>query len=527
MPEQHWIADLGDGRYRNPVLFADWSDPDVIRVGADYYLVASSFNRVPGLPVLHSTDLVNWRILTHALDRLVPEEHYATPRPGCGVWAPSIRYHDGLFHICFPDPDHGISVTTARDPAGPWRAPTLVLPGRGLIDRCPLWTDDGAAYLVHAWARSRCGFNNRLTVRRMTPDLSRPLDEEGTVLVDGDAIPGCRTLEGPKWYHRDGWYWIFAPAGGVANGWQYALRSRQVWGPYEARVVLAQNATDVNGPHQGAWVDTPDGEEWFVHFQDRGAYGRVVHLQPVRHRAEGWPVIGTDDGTGRGTPVATHTKPGAAGKKSVPHAPACADRFANGRPGPQWTWPANPRPGWIARAEEPGTLRLSCRPAAAPDLRTVPNVLGQRLPGPRARITTGVRLRADDPGAHAGVVVLGHAYAWAGLERTPDGVRLVHRVHEGRAGDPVPHPGPAPESAPGVDLPADAHVRLAVTITDGAVVRFAADVDGTGWRELGEPFTAAPGGWVGATLGLFATASPGSPHAAGVADFDPFDVHPA
>ncbi|GIE34826.1 beta-xylosidase [Actinoplanes italicus] len=476
-----WIADTGDGHYRNPILFADWSDPDAVRVGDDFYLTASSFNRVPGLPLLHSPDLVSWRLIGHALDRLVPEDAYRAPRHGCGVWAPALRHHDGRFWIVYPDPDHGIYVTTSDDPAGKWTEPHLIVPGQGLIDPCPLWDDDGNAYLVHGWAKSRCGFNNRLTAHRMTADLARPLDG-GTVIVDGDAIEGCRTLEGPKWYRRDGWYWIFAPAGGVTNGWQYAMRSRHVLGPYEPRVVLAQGDTAVNGPHQGAWVQTPAGESWFLHFQDLSAYGRVVHLQPMTWDADGWPVIGD-----HGTPLARHRKP-----VPDPAPPRVHDEI------PEWTRPANPAP------TTPGAEahRLLCEPGD--DLRAFPAVLGRRLPGPRFRAETEVRLDAP-AGARAGMTVLGHTYSWIGLEQQPDGPRLVRRTAEagGEAERDVTEP-----------LPVGGPVRLAVTVTDGAVARFAADT-GTGWKEHGPPFTATPGLWIGATLGLFATGSDGH------ADFEP------
>jgi beta-xylosidase len=472
------------GHYRNPVLHADWSDPDVIRVGHDFYMTASSFNRVPGLPILHSTDLVDWRLIGHALERLVPADAYRTPRPGCGVWAPALRHHDGRFWICYPDPDHGIYVTTSDDPAGTWSAPRLVLAGRGLIDPCPLWDDDGA-YLIHAWAKSRCGFNNRLTAHRMTPDLERPLDT-GTLVVDGDAIPGCRTLEGPKWYRKDGWYWIFAPGGGVTDGWQYAMRSRHVLGPYEPRIVLSQGQTKINGPHQGAWVETRAGEDWFLHFQDLQAYGRVVHLQPMRWEASGWPVIGD-----RGSPVAHHRKPATARAVDV-------DEVS------EWTWLANPAPGRPAASElHPADgVRLACEPGD--DLRTFPAVLGRRLPGPRFRAETTVRLDAGGP-ARAGLTVLGRSYSWIGLEQQPGGPRLIRRTAE--AGGEDEHDAGPPEPAVGP-------VRLAVTVTGGAVARFAADT-GTGWREIGPPFPATPGSWIGATLGLFAIGHTGH------ADFGP------
>lgn len=511
---QPWTADTGDGNYRNPVLFADWSDPDVIRHGDDYWMTTSSFNRVPGLPVLHSTDLVNWRIAGHALHRL-PDE-YAVPRPGCGVWAPAIRFHDGRFWICYPDPDHGIFLTTATDPAGPWTEPILILPGRGRIDPCPLWDDDGNVYLVHAWARSRCGFNNRLTAVRMSADLTRALDD-GRTIVDGDAVDGMHTLEGPKWYKHDGWYWIFAPGGGVTGGWQYAMRSRHVLGPYEPRIVLARGATDVNGPHQGAWVRTPSGDSWFLHFQDRGAYGRVVHLQPMTWDTGGWPVLG--DG---GQPVRSHRKP--AGRPSAVREPVCDDDFPGGRPGPQWSWPANPRPGVLSGHPGDG-LRFGCRPASSADLRAVPTVLGQRLPGPPMRAEVTLSLDAGS-GARAGLVVLGRTYCWIGLRRRAHDTVLVCRA-AGTASDdaalpdaahydPAAHPVREQDVLDPVVVPAGIVVRLSVTV-EAAVARFGAEF-GAGHRVVSPPFAVTPGVWTGATLGVFATGPDGH------ADFGSFTV---
>ncbi|GAA1586359.1 glycoside hydrolase family 43 protein [Actinoplanes couchii] len=529
--------------YRNPILYADWPDPDVIRSGHDYYLVASSFNRVPGLPLLHSTDLVRWRIVGHALRRLIPEDSYRVPKPGCGVWAPSIREHAGRFWICWPDPDHGIYVTSADHPAGEWSEPALVLPGRGLIDPCPLWDSDGRAYLVHGWAKSRCGFNNQLSAYETSTDLSRPLDQ-GRMIVDGHAIPGCRTLEGPKWYRRDGWYWIFAPAGGVAQGWQYAMRSRDVFGPYEPRIVLSRGDTDINGPHQGAWVDTPDGADWFVHFQDLDAYGRVVHLQPMTWDDEGWPVIGAN-----GSPVRTHpvpqvrpSAPPAAGDIALgdgfPAAvggtfpaggllsPATVgDTFSGGRPGPWWSWPANPSPEWIIGHSGDG-LRLRCVPGGD-DLRAAPNLLGQPLPGPDVVVETEVRLDGA-VGSRAGLAVHGRTYAWIGLERRPAGTFLTCRFAqsetetgaesggnfggEGRGGGEVEKDAAAP-----VAVPENVGMRLRLTVTAGMVTRFAAEYGGERW-ECDSPFTATPGGWIGATLALFATGPSGH------ADFPHFRI---
>ncbi len=502
MSEPHGAAmaarltgDLGDGAYRNPVLAADWSDPDVLRVGDDFYLTASSFGRAPGLPLLHSRDLVNWTLIGHALDRVEPAEAFAVPRHDCGVWAPSLRHHDGRFWIFWGDPDHGVYQVNAASVRGPWSRPHLLKPGKGLIDPCPLWDEEsGAAYLVHAWAKSRSGVKNRLTGHRMSPD-GRELLDEGEVIVDGDRIPGWFTIEGPKLYRHDGWFWILAPAGGVATGWQGAFRSRRFHGPYEQRVVLQQGATDVNGPHQGGWVRTPAGEDWFLHFQQRGAYGRVVHLQPMRWDADGWPVLGDD-----GAPVDVHPKPGLPPQPRS--APATHDDFPGGRHGPQWQWTANPRTGWAATHAGDG-LRLSClRSARARDLRALPHTLTQRLPLRPCSVEVELRLDAGSPGARAGLAVLGDAYSWIGLERGDDGAaRLVHRFAE--AGAEAERDAAPPRPAP------DDTARLRIDVTEGARCRFNADTGG-GFEPTGAPvFAATPWRWVGALLGLFAVAEDG------------------
>ncbi|MEU2474448.1 family 43 glycosylhydrolase [Streptomyces sp. NPDC012842] len=502
-----WTADLGDGTYRNPVLNSDWSDPDVVRVGDDHYLTASSFGRAPGLPLLHSRDLVNWTLVGHALERPGPDADFAVPRHDCGVWAPSLRHHAGRFWIFWGDPDHGIQQINAEDIRGPWSAPHLVKAGKGLIDACPLWDEEtGEAYLVHAWAKSRSGIKNRLTGHRMSPD-GRELLDEGTTLVDADTIPGWFTLEGPKLYRHDGWFWIFAPAGGVETGWQGAFRSRTFEGPYEERVVLAQGSTDVNGPHQGGWVRTAAGEDWFLHFQARGAYGRVVHLQPMRWE-EGWPVIGDE-----GEPVLRHWLPEA--PERTAGAPASDDDFPGGRHGRQWQWTANPRTGWTIGHAGDG-LRLSCvRTAYAHDLRALPNVLVQRLPAEEFTVEVGITLDTAEPGAKAGLAVLGDAFSWIGLEAGADGgALLVHRYAESVAEHErdAEHPRPAP----------GASVRVRIEVTRGARCRFWADTgDGTGFRASGQVFAATPWRWVGALLGLFATA-PAGDGPSGTAGFTAF-----
>jgi len=486
--------------YSNPVLDADWPDPDAVRVGDDYWLIASSFNRAPGLPVLHSRDLVSWEHVAHALPALPQAGHYALPRHGSGVWAPSLRHHDGLFWIVYPDPDHGLFVLTAADPRGPWSEPWCLVAGQGLIDPCPLWDDDGRAYLVHGWAKSRAGVKNRLTVVEVDPGLRRVVGQARTV-IDGDELPGFRTLEGPKLYQRDGWYWIFAPAGGVATGWQTAFRSRSVWGPYEHRVVLQQGDTPVNGPHQGAWLDTPDGDDWFLHFQDRGVFGRVVHLQPMRWDSGGWPVLG--DG---GTPVLTHPTPVAGAE---PGEPTRSDDFAAPGLATRWHWQANPTDGW-AVADGGGTLRLPAQPSPRGNLRDEGAVLCQQLPGRPSTWETRVDLAGDAPGTRAGLVVLGREYAWAGLERTPAGVEVTVRRGGPHGDEQVVAQEPVPGGATSVVVRAAVDAYGAVTWAWRPAAAPAGGDDAEPWREPAPVWQAVVGHWIGAEVGLFASAPLGA-----------------
>jgi beta-xylosidase len=497
-PAPPWNPDPGDGTFRNPVIHADYSDPDVVRVGSDFFMVSSSFTSVPGLPVLHSRDLVNWSLVNHALPRLVPDAAFRTPQHGAGVWAPSIRHHAGKYWIYYPDPDHGIYVIIAADPRGRWSDPVLVKPGRGLIDPCPLWDDDGTVYLVHAFARSRAGFANVLHLNRLTPDGQRVADD-GRVVIDGDKIAGYTTLEGPKFYKRNGWYYIFAPAGGVKRGWQSVFRSRAVGGPYEHRIVLAQGSTDINGPHQGALVDTPNGDWWFVHFQDAEAYGRIVHMQPVRWQGD-WPVVGDDaDGDGTGEPRRVWRRP--AVPAAAPAVPATTDTFEGRRLGLQWQWQANPSDAWWSFPGEGRSLRLEAVPNAA-NLWSAPNLLLQKFPAPAFRASTvldGSRLLEGD---RAGLIVFGSDYAWIGMERTGRGLRLVvRRVENAQAGGPEQDVFAAPLTGP--------RVAVEVNVREGATFEFAFGPAPGASRSAGPAFKASPGRWVGAKVGLFAAAPAG------------------
>ncbi len=500
--------------YRNPVLFGDYSDPDVVRVGSDYYLVSSSFQCVPGLPILHSTDLVSWTIVGHAVDRL-PWPEFDRPQHGNGLWAPSLRHHGGYFWIYVGDPDRGILMTRARDVRGPWEPLTVVKSAKGWIDPCPLWDDDGSMYLVHAWAKSRAGFNSVLTVNRLSAD-GRSVIGEGTLVFDGASRHP--TIEGPKFYKRNGWYYIFAPAGGVTNGWQTVLRSKNVLGPYEDRIVLDRGTTSVNGPHQGAWVDTPEGQSWFVHFQDRGAYGRVVHLEPMAWVNE-WPVIGEDrNGDGKGQPVTTWPRP--SGSSSTAKAPQSSDEFDAPTLGLQWQWEGNPSPRWFSLEARRGFMRLAAVTGGATNLWQATNLLLQKLPAPSFAATTSIDPSGLRIGDRAGLVMMGADYSAIVVTRTADGYSLQRVVNREADRDGVEQTVAAIAGGSGA-------VQMRVTVTPEAVCRFSISRDGGAHFEpLGGAFLARPGKWIGAKVGLFASAAQASKRP-GHADFDWFQVEPA
>ena len=507
-----WQADLGNGHYKNPVIHADYSDPDVIRVGDDYYMTASSFEDVPGLPILHSRDLVNWKLVGHALKRLVPEDYYSIPRHGGGVWAPSIRYHKGEFWIYYPDPDFGIYLTKAKNPKGPWSLPLLVEAGKGLIDPCPLWDEDGKVYLVHAFAGSRAGIKSILVVKQMNTEGTKVLDA-GKIVYDGHQIDP--TIEGPKFYKRNGWYYIFTPAGGVKEGWQLVLRSKNVYGPYERKIVLEQGSTDINGPHQGAWVHTTAGEDWFIHFQDKGAYGRIVHLQPVKWLND-WPMMGSDkDGNGIGEPVLTHKKP-VTSKNYLVSTPPDSDDFNANEIGLQWQWPANAGTNWAFTYPSKGLLRLYAIHIDSSNLLwDVGNVLQQKFPAEQFAATTRLEFSPNTSMQEkAGLSVMGLSSAAIALSKKKEGIFLVYMVQDSK--------GSNEEILSRIESPV---IYLRVEVDRGGICRFSYSLDGAKFVHAGNQFNASPGRWKGAKLGLFCISN-GKTNDNGFADFDWFKISP-
>lgn len=509
-----WVADQGNGTYKNPILHADYSDPDACRVGDDYYMTSSSFNCIPGLQILHSKDLVNWTLIGYAIDRLTPDSVFSHPVHGGGVWAPAIRYHKGEFYIYYGDPDQGIFMTKTKDPAGVWEPLTLVKAGKGLIDACPLFDEDGQVYLAHGYAGSRAGIKSLLAVTRLTADGKKAVGES-RIIYDGHDIDP--TVEGPKFYKRNGYYYILAPAGGVATGWQLAMRSKNVFGPYERKVVMDQGKTAINGPHQGAWVDTQTGEDWFLHFQDMGAFGRLVHLQPMVWKND-WPVIGTDkDGDGCGEPVLTYKKPNV-GKAYPIATPAESDEFDLPTLGYQWQWHANPQSWWYFTNVNNGCLSLYSVFVGDKykNLWDVPNLLLQKAPAPDFTVTTKLTFKPDSryAGERTGLLVMGLDYGLLSFQNNGKGFTLSQI--ECLSADK----GSSETTNESVELK-DPTVYLRVKVNPDATCQFSYSTDDKKYTKLGKTFKAREGKWIGAKVGVFCT-RPAQSNDGGRVDIDWF-----
>ncbi len=409
-------------QYTNPVILSDFSDPDAIRVGDDFFMVASSFNHVPGVPVLHSKNLVEWELINYVIDK-IPFGRFDKVCHGAGAWAPSIRYRDGKFYCLIPFPDEGIFVSETTDPYGKWSLLRPLIEGAGLEDPCPIWWND-KCYVVFAFVKSRIGFNSKLAVFETDPELKTASDKYKIIYDGHDMSPN---IEGPKFYRHGKYFYILAPAGGVKTGWQVALRSEKIYGPYESKIILTQGDSDVNGPHQGALVDLDDrGDKWaFLHFQDRGAFGRIVHLQPAIWRDD-WVICGKDRGDNLpGTPVTGGEYPVdiTTGATIDPN-----DNF-DGKLSLVWQTPANPSAEWYSFKRG---LRLNCTYYGGNSLSDMPQLIMQKICYANFSAKAKCRLSLAEDGDEAGFVVYGKKYAYICVVRR--GGQNYLEIREGEIG---------------------------------------------------------------------------------------------
>jgi len=534
---QTWNPNLKGGFYQNPIIDADYSDPDVCRVGNDYYMTSSSFANFPGLQILHSTDLVNWKIIGHALTNeydVLPAfegsdlDWHKKIQHGNYVWAPSIRYHDGWFYIYCGDPDQGLFMTKTQDPAGTWEPMVWVMKGKGLIDCCPLWDEDGKAYLSHGCAGSRAGVKSVLFVAPMNPEGTKVIGPSRIVYDGHEDQP---TIEGTKFYKRNGYYYIMSPAGGVKYGWQVELRSKNPYGPYEEYVGLAQGKSKVNGPHQGAWIDTQNGEDWFIHFQDKHAYGRVIHLQPAKW-VNDWLVIGDDqDGDGCGDAVAKWKKPNL--PSSGDFQPAENDEFDAIGLGLQWQFEGPYSHYWYFCDANKSRLRLYGvqAPEGFKNLSDLQNVIAQKFPTENFTATAKVKFIPNpsykNKGEEAGLILKGQNYAAIKLVSTNNGCALRYVTckdafkgkAEAQQGDDVnieliQQPAPYTQKYAVDDIPQpryatpDLYLRVKVQSSGSgnqikSKAQFFYSFDNKKFQKIGEPFDVREGRWIGAKIGFF------------------------
>lgn len=490
-----WVSDLGNGKYKNPILNADYSDPDVCRVGKDYFMTSSSFNCIPGLPILHSNDLVNWELINYALPKQPPYDVFNTPQHGNGVWAPCIRSYKDEVYIFYPDPDFGIYMTKTNDPYGKWTEPILIKPGKGIIDPAPLWDEDGKAYLGYALAGSRAGSKSILMMCSMSSDATETYDDD-IMLFDGHE--NHTTVEGPKFYKRNGYYYVFAPAGGVPTGWQLILRSKSIYGPYEEKIVLEQGSTNINGPHQGAWVNTVTGEDWFIHFQDKDAYGRVVHLNPM-HWENDWPVMGEDyDGNGIGEPVSVYKKPDVGATYPI-MTPPDSDEFNEPKQGLQWQWHANKHLTYGYATASLGYFRLNCIPKSEDykSLWQMPNIFAQKTVADEFTATTKFTFIPNFDNEELGFVVMGRSYSYLAAKQIEGQLKLVQVICKDA------DRGKGETVTELADLTSN-KLYFRVKVKEGGICQFYYSYDNKKYTKAGEEFKAREGKWIGTKIGFVA-----------------------
>jgi xylan 1,4-beta-xylosidase len=518
---QTWKADNGNGTYTNPLFFDEFSDPDLIRVGSDFYMTGTTMHSMPGLPVLHSRDLVNWRFLGYAFERLDLGPSFRLEdgknEYGRGIWAPCLRYHNGTFYIFSNVNGQTTQLFRATNPAGPWTRTPMK---RSLHDLSVLFDDDGKAWVVWGYRGIR--------IAQLDADLTDIVP--GT---DRELIPPASGMgEGLHFYKINGKY-ILTSAWFMDEMRMPVARADRLDGPWEVnqdvsrgedfglgvgyRVAGRQPPFKISPPdssrpgrcaiHQGGIVDTPTGEWWGFSMMDANSVGRLTALSPVTW-TDGWPYFGLPGNLGR-TPR-TWVKPntGATQSPSAPY--QRSDTFAGKTLQPVWQWNHVPVDAKWSLTERPGFLRLHALPAA--DLWRARNTLTQRAMGPRSTVTAVLDFRGLKPGGVAGLALFNRPYAWLGVERGSEGAAVV-QFDEGT--DATTR---APVKSTRIWLRAECDF-----IKNTAVFRYS--TDGKTYTGIGKPHTMAYGliTFQGVRYSLFTYNVQSGPES-GYADFDAIDV---
>ncbi len=432
---QVWTADNGNGTFKNPILWGDWPDPDITRVGDEFYFVSTSMHYVPGCPILKSKDLVNWEMASYVIDRYDEDPRYDLKGGEMylrGSWAATIKHHNGLFYVgfCTPkwDKEKGnFSINIAKDIKGPWKR--TIFP-EYLYDPGLFFDDDGKVYVIHG--------QGKLYVTELASDV-RSVKGENKLIWDksipspkGSSAPGkAYNMEGSHMYKINGYYYLTCPAGGT-EGWQVCLRSKNIYGPYETKTIVQDESSyPNNGLHQGGMVQLKDGSWWFIIMQDRGAIGRVPNLVPVEWK-DGWPMLGKN-GNAKG--VVVYQKPNV-GKTFPVKVPATSDEFSTSKLGLQWQWNHNPDDTKWSLKERKGNMRLHA--AYAKDLTMARNTLTQRVQGPTSEGIVEIDLKGLKTGDIAGFGIFQSPYAYIAVRKTGSNKDLI-MINNGKLIDSIAH----------------------------------------------------------------------------------------
>jgi beta-xylosidase len=514
-----WTADNGNGTFTNPLFYDEFSDPDMIRVGDWFYLTGTTMHAMPGLPVLRSKDLVNWEFVSYASDKLDFGPAYRLEDGkniyGRGIWAPSLRFHNGTFYIFSNVNGRATQIYSASDPKGPWTHREMK---RGLHDLSVLFDDDGKAYVV--WA------HQEMHIAQLTEDLT-------------DIVPGTEKVvfkktdgmgEGAHFYKIGGKYFILSA--NYAGGFRMpAARADHVYGPYEVNWAISKDEgfgiasgyslknkarpfeiappDPATGPslHQGGIIVTPAGEWWGFSMTDFNSVGRLLGLSPVTWK-DGWPYFGLPGNLGR-TPR-TWVKPKTAAPQPVKVPYERSDDFSNATLKPVWQWNHVPVDGRWSLTERPGYLRLHALPATS--FWDARNSLTQRAVGPQSSPTVLLDVSGLKIGDVAGLGLLNLPYATLGVEKSAAGLKLA--LYDQIADKTVR----ASFEGKRVWLRADCNF-----LTEKA--RFSYSVDGKDFTPIGDEFTTVfqLTTFQGVRYALFSYNLLGSE--GGYADFDSVDIY--
>ncbi len=406
-------SDNKNGTYTNPLIFADFPDPDVIRVGNTYYMVTTTMFIFPGVTILKSNDLVNWEYCNNAVPRMDFSPCYNLEngnRYAHGQWATSFKYNKGKFYLLFITLDEGGFICSTTKPESTWEIKRLP---RGFYDPGLFFDEDGKIYVAHGYE----------TIEITELDSNFIAKGKDVEVFKGDLAKG---LEGTHLYKLNGYYYLYSTYGGP-NGFQVALRSKNIYGPYEEKVVIRDTEGQNKGIHQGALIKTQTGEWWTILFIDNGPFGRMPSLQPVTWKDD-WPIVGVN---GKG--VVTYKKPNVGKDYPVKVLPT-SDEFNNPKLGMQWGWNHNPDSTKWSLTQNRGSLRL-LTVKVTNNLRDALNTLTQRIFGYYSTSTPTIattKINTDKmiEGDLAGLAVFQDPYAYIGIKKK-NGLKYIIMVNNG------------------------------------------------------------------------------------------------